>query len=680
MHRLARLFLALALGLAATSVPAATLTVSPALVTNDYSGPVTLTIAGLPAAGLTLRLEKFYDLTTNGVVDATDPLLQSYLLRDGGQAIIAGATNLNVPRDADTTANSQLTVPLSFPGLDPVFGPLEGPYIFRVSSPANAFAPVQQSFTVRQKTYAQFISGVIYSGTLANGLSNAFAVAFDASFVPVTAAKANRAGRYTLYVPPGDYTIWALLPGYVASQSGWAGTLAAASISTAHIALTPGPNTLAGSVRENTSATALLGVPVWGYNSNNLVTVAFTDTNGAFTLKVSPANWEVAPAPEALAALGCVGNAVPWRTNLTADLAGCELTAAPATALLHGILRDDAAPANPLAGVTLNAANAAGTGETVGLSFAADGHYSVGVTAGNWWLQPARESLLAVGDVSAGTNWVLLPGNATRLDLTTKRVTAHLLGRLVEEFLTPVSYATVRATDASGKWVVTAQTDLDGNFDLGVFGGTWRINVDAATAATWWLAGYDLVRSVNDGQTLAGLLYRVRYANASGNGLVRDALGRPLGGIGVRGTATLNGTNFSCHAVTDATGAYWTPALAGNWTFTADCFGATSLSFHGCECAPSGSSVLAANDVNVLPTLTAPLLAPPAITLSALAQGTNFTFTVAGPTNRTFQVIGSTNLAQWTSLFATNPVGGAFRYTATNIPAAPARSYRVLVQ
>lgn len=667
--------------IAAWDSKGASLSISPSTVTNDYSGKIMLTISALPSAGQTIRLEKFYDLSTNGVVDAGDPLMQSFLIRDGTQILIGGATNLNVPADADLATNGQITVALNFPGLDKVFGWLEGPYLFRVSSPANTFAAVQQSFVVRQKTYAQSISGVAYEGSPANTLSNAFVVAFDANFTPVAVSKAGRFGRYTLYVPPGDYTVWALLSGYVSGQGGWSGTVpGSVNIPTANIALTPGPNSLAGKLRASTTVAGLPGVPVLGYQSNNLVTVAFTDTNGNYTLKVSPAEWEVAPTTEALAALGCVGSATPWRTNVTGDVTGFNPSFAQADTLIFGVIRDDQTPANLLAGVAVSAADSRHLGETAGMSYAADGRYSLGVTAGNWWLEPSRDTLLAAGCVGSGTNWVVLPGSAARVDLAARKVTAHLVGRLVDEYNSPVSLGTVRATDASGRWTVTALTDLLGNFDLGVFGGDWRINVDASTASTWWLSGYDMVRSVTDGQTLSGLNYKVRYANASGSGLVRDSLGRPLSGIGVRGTATLMGTNYSCYAVTDSTGSYWALALAGTWVFTADCFGSGGLNFQGYECASSASVAVAPNDANVFPTLTASALALPTITSPALAQRTNFAFNVTGPTNRTFQVLGSTNLAIWSSLFATNPVSGNFTFTATNATATPNRSYRVLVQ
>ena len=127
---------------AVLSAQAATLAVSPSLITNDFSGRITLTIGGLPSAGQTVRLDKYYDLATNGVVDAEDPLMQSFLIKDGTLPLIGGATNLNVPFDTDATANGQIVATLSQPGLEKLFGLLEGPFLFRVSSPSNTFAVV----------------------------------------------------------------------------------------------------------------------------------------------------------------------------------------------------------------------------------------------------------------------------------------------------------------------------------------------------------------------------------------------------------------------------------------------------------------------------------------------------------------------------------------------------------
>jgi len=375
-----------------------------------------------------------------------------------------------------------------------------------------------------------------------------------------------------------------------------------------------------------------------------------------------------------------LGNPGSSHTNVTSDLAGFNLPSVKATALFFGTVRDNQTPANLLARVLVNAEGTLQRRQTAGLSYAADGRYSVGVVAGNWWLQPARESLTPLNCLSAGTNWAVLPGSAARVDLVTRKVTAHLVGRLVDDFSYPISSATVRATDATGSWVVTATTDLMGNYDLGVFAGTWRINLDANTAAAWYLTGYDLVRPVSAGQTLSGLNYRVRYANGSGTGHVQDSRGQPLSGIGVRGTATLNGTNYSAYAVTDTTGSYWMPTLSGSWTFTAGCFGYDGLSFQGYECAESGNASAGAGDANVFPTLTAFAMVPPVIISPAVAPGTNFSFTVSGPTNRTFQVLAATDLATWSSVFATNAPGGSFKFTTPNATSAPHQAFRALVQ
>src|SRR3989442_13189246 len=94
------------------------LSVSPANITNDYVGKVTLTITGL-SAGQTVLVERFTDLNGNGVVDAaTDGLFRSFTVTDGQLPIIGGVRNLNVPGDDDGTTNSQVRIDLDSPGID----------------------------------------------------------------------------------------------------------------------------------------------------------------------------------------------------------------------------------------------------------------------------------------------------------------------------------------------------------------------------------------------------------------------------------------------------------------------------------------------------------------------------------------------------------------------------------
>src|SRR5438067_6554326 len=94
------------------------LTVSPASITNDYAGKVTLTITGL-SAGKTVRVERFSDINSNGVVDAaTDSVFRSFTVTDGQLPIIGGVRNLNVPGDDDGATNGAIRVDLDSPGID----------------------------------------------------------------------------------------------------------------------------------------------------------------------------------------------------------------------------------------------------------------------------------------------------------------------------------------------------------------------------------------------------------------------------------------------------------------------------------------------------------------------------------------------------------------------------------
>ena len=75
--------------LAQTAASAATLTVTPAAISNTYSGSLTLQIGGL-TSGETVRVKKFLDANANGIVDAGDVLVQSFLLTDGQVSLIGG--------------------------------------------------------------------------------------------------------------------------------------------------------------------------------------------------------------------------------------------------------------------------------------------------------------------------------------------------------------------------------------------------------------------------------------------------------------------------------------------------------------------------------------------------------------------------------------------------------------
>jgi hypothetical protein len=77
---------------------AATLSVTPNSISNLYPGNITLQINGL-TNGETVLVERFLDINTNGVIDVSEPLVQSFRVTDGKVDSIGGVRNLNIPGD-----------------------------------------------------------------------------------------------------------------------------------------------------------------------------------------------------------------------------------------------------------------------------------------------------------------------------------------------------------------------------------------------------------------------------------------------------------------------------------------------------------------------------------------------------------------------------------------------------
>ncbi len=659
---------------------------SSSAVTNDFFGNIGLSITSLPSAGQTVRVEKFYDLNNNGAIDVADPLMQCFFVTDGVVSTIDGVKNLNVPGDTDGSSNGQMTVALNYPSLDQTFSRIEGTYIFRISSPSSSFSAVTQSLQVKQPALTQYISGLVYEGTIASTLTNAFAIAFDSSFNPVGGAKANANGRFRIYVPPGAYTIWAFLNGYAADQSGGYGMVGTnISFTNASVQMFATTSaTISGKLMDKNVSTGLPGVAIFGYRdasesgvTNSLIGLTFTDTQGNYSLPALPGNWQLDYLAEQMPSLGYVAAASGIKTNISGNVSGLNISVEKATALIHGTIMNDQIPSAGLSNVTFAASDTRGKYKAFAQSYASDGRYTLGVVPANWWIEPTSDSIVPLGYLGTGTNWVVSEGEAAPMNFMAKKITAHIRGRVLDEYLTPASSASVHATDSSGIWVATATADPTGSYDLGVFGGTWTVTLDSQTAATWDAVGPVNTATVADGGTILGFGYRFRYATGYISGSVTDTNGAPLEGVGVSGIGTISNTNYLFDAVTDNSGSYFSSILAGSWTVKADCFGGEGLTLQNCECVPSQLRSLAAAN-NIVPTFVASPLAPP--TVAASTVNSSFIFSVTGPTNRTYQIQGATNLLNWKTIFSTNTANGSFQFATTNSPAVGPQIFRTFVQ
>ena len=369
-----------------TSNAAVAFTVSPAQITNDLVGKITLTITGL-AAEQTVRIDRFADLNGNGAIDSNEPLVLSFAVTDGHLSRIGGVRNINVPGDEDATTNGQIRVELATPGVERTELRAVGKSIFRVSSePVGAFAPLTQPFTTVQRVRSQGLTGQLSDNNgqpIANSLIIVGVNALD-SEVLISATDAN--GRYTIYTSGGFHILELLKRGIINDES-LSVTAGCNQLVTYNRTFPAGTLIVAGKVTgvDGTTTTGLGGVVVEAKSTNNLRVWTFTDATGAYSLLVTGSNvWGVRLGDDGPARLGYVGPDSPVNvTVINSSVSNVNFQLPKATALIYGTITNDLS--RPMAGLEFNAFDSA-QDASFGIS-QADGRYSLAVLAGSWYVQ-----------------------------------------------------------------------------------------------------------------------------------------------------------------------------------------------------------------------------------------------------------------------------------------------------
>ncbi|MEY2428447.1 MAG: hypothetical protein QOJ40_1332, partial [Verrucomicrobiota bacterium] len=552
-------------------------TVSPANITNDYVGKVTLTITGL-SAGKTVRVERFTDVNGNGVVDAaTDRVFRSFTVTDGQLPIIGGVRNLNVPGDDDGATNGAIRVDLDTPGIDNVFGTASGSFLFRVSDPLNGFTPTNKTFTVSQKAYLQGIRGRITAATNGAALPGAFVILLTGNGNAVGGALADTTGNYAINTLPGSYLAIPLRPGYIADQTLAMATVVTNQFTTNNQALATNTLTISGRLTDATNGAGIAGVFMIGQSTNNLFTGAQTDTNGNYSFAVSASQWQLQVDESGLAQLGYLR---PNKLNITitnASLSNVDFSLPKANALIYGTVKDNLN--NVVNGIDTSASDQSNVYDSPGHSLPPNGNYTIGVLAGSWWVNVSSDNLPAGYTAGNGTNVSLSAGQAVQANLTLSGVTAHLLGTVVNASGTPQSGLTIQASPQNGGNGPQVTTAGDGSFDLGVAAGSWTLQLNNHNGSPGNLIGPNLSFNVTDGVNIPNINYVVLSVTAQITGIITNTLGSPLGSLNVYASTTINGTNYNQNANTDGSGHYSMGVVDGTWSVGVDCNGLSSLGY-----------------------------------------------------------------------------------------------------
>jgi uncharacterized repeat protein (TIGR03803 family) len=453
---------------------AVTFTVTPSAVSNTYNGTISLAITGL--TNKTVVIQKFLDLNTNGVIDGGDLLVQQFTLQDGTNFVIGGVTNFNVPGDLNATTGA-ITATLNFQNGD-FMQNVVGNYLYVLSQPKGGFTPITNSFSVTNFPFPQKFTGVVSNSTTT--VSNAVVLLFVPGLGPVAGTIANNSGSYTIAVPPGTYVPVAFRSNYVANYTAPVLTLTNNQSITTNLTLTNATSSISGQVVDaNNSSIGLPGVLVPA-QANDLIAIAFTDTNGNFNVPVTAGTWKIKADDTALIVHGYLG--LQNKTNVTAPATGVTLAVPEATALIYGSVTDNLG--NPLPALDVYASDNNNLYETDGYTDA-NGNYVLGVlgsgTSDYWYVQANGDNQLTNyvfsqetidGDINAG--------QAVLQNFTALLATNYITGNVTANGTNIVGVgvnanATINGTNYQANYV---DTDANGNYSMNVANGNWNISIN----------------------------------------------------------------------------------------------------------------------------------------------------------------------------------------------------------
>jgi hypothetical protein len=661
--------LALFAGLDQTARAAVTFTNTPTIISNTYSGTISLQIGSL-TNGETVVVQKFLDANTNGVIDAGDILWQQFNLTDGTNFVIGGVTNFYVPGDLNSTTGA-ITAALNFQA--DFSQTIVGKYLFKLSSPSGRFAPMTNSFTVTNFPYAQKFTGTVVSNGVA--VPDAAVLLFQSTggnnMNPVGGAMADNSGAYIIQAPAGTYSLAAFKSNFVADVTMAAnlGLGGGATLNT-NLSLIAATQNISGKIEDASSSIGLPALLVPVQTKNGLLAVCFTDTNGNFNAGVNANQWGVGGDSSTLAICGYVGlqNKTTIDTT-TGSVSGVTIALPKATAFVYGTLKDNFG--NPLPGVFPIEAydNNNKIYQSDGYTDT-NGYYVTGVVGGlgnsdPWWVDVDNKGSYpdyifsqAAFDQNGGTN--IGAGQAVLANLTAILATNHITGHVKFNGTNVIGVGVNANAMINGlNYQVQVDTDTNGNYSLNVADGDWNVGVfdccdndsleNILGSGNYQTPDDQNIDIDNNNATNDFIVQSAGSGPYQITGQITGNNGNPIAGVNVYASDG-NGNFFT--TTTDGDGNYSLNNIGnGNLTVSVDCGNLASL---GYDCVNSQETNILNNSdygLNFIVKLNQPVLGP-----STKYSGTQFQFSLFGASNQNYTIQYSTNLGStnWMALFVTN--------------------------
>jgi hypothetical protein len=572
--------------LAAASLQAQVLlTVTPASVAADYTGNVTITVAGL-TNGESVQIAKYADLNKSGGIDSFEPVINAFRAQDGAATVIGGVTNINMPFDANATPET-LVVKLN-QGTQGFEQRMVGSYLITASSPTGRFATQTVPFTITNSSAAQTLDGTVTcSGSPVPYAGVVIFPGNSADSYPIFGVWADASGHYNVNLPAGTYTAMSLATSLVADmQSLSPTTLSIGAKATVNLTMATSTRVISGRLSDPNAPTVLFPAVSFAlFSDDSHFVFALADASGNFSVGVLPGTWHISMDNlNVISQLGYLGTDDSHTVDTTSgDVTGLVKEMAPATALIHGKITD--ANNNPISGMEIDATD--NDNHEAKVLTDSKGRFTLGVNAGVWNLDYNGDSPYLLPQTSG---IFIRDGQAVEANLTALPVSQTISGYLHTDSGTPLEGVGIwaNATLAGTTFNAYTETDENGFYSLGVAAGTWTVGVDSGSDSQSSL-GSDYLIPASQTVTLSGgdiiVNFTATKATCQIQGTVLGTDNHAIAGVWVYAHATIGGVEYNCGALTDSEGGYQFGVIPGTWTVGLSCgSGDQTLNAMGYDC------------------------------------------------------------------------------------------------
>ena len=305
--------------------------------------------------------------------------------------------------------------------------------------------------------------------------------------------------------------------------------------------------------------------------------------------------------------------------------------------MIYGTVKDSTN--NPVTGLRVKANAHSGVDRADGLTFSPNANYATAVVAGTWDVFPDGDSLAARGYTAGSEASVTLSaGQARQANFVVQGITAHLRGQAKDDAGTPIANITLvvhPVASMSDNAAVNPTTDNNGNFDVGVRGGTWNISLECNEAQSRGyvdVGGLDF--NVTDGVDQNGIVLTFPRFTFLITGTVKDNLNNPIAGVELDANSTGPGPFYfpGCVA-TDSNGVYQIKVINGSWDVSVRTEDLNSKGFNGVN--PKSVTIAGSNGVaNFVATALPPEITSPTSAAGTLGQQFVYQFGTRFATSR----------------------------------------------